>query len=290
VKFWQSISGWETVQLLDVARAAERLGFWGISAPSHLLYPASLSSPYPYTDDGVPPWSATSPWPDPWVLIGAMAAVTQRLNFTTAVYVPGARDPFTVARLVGTAAVIAGEAGRVSLGVGAGWCAEEYDYTGGSFKARGARLDEMLPLLRTLLSGEFVEHHGEHFDFGPVQLTPAPARPVPIYVGGHADAALRRAVRFGDGWVGRMSHQYELDEVLPRLSRYLAEYGRDPAGFEIIAGVRGRPGRDVYAYYAERGVTGFVCGSWASTPRLPTLEARIGGMERFAEHIIERMP
>jgi probable F420-dependent oxidoreductase len=288
VKFWQSVSGWDTDQLLDVARTAEKLGFWGITLPSHLLYPAEISSPYPYTDNGVPPWTRTSPWPDPWVTIGAMAAVTERIRFTTGIYVAPVRDPFTVARLVGTAAVLAGP-DRVSLGVGAGWCAEEYQYTGHSFETRGARLDEMIPVLRKLLSGGLVEHHGDHFDFGLIQLTPAPPGPVPIYAGGYADAALRRAVRLGDGWVGRMSHGYELDEVLPKLQRYIVEYERDRTTFEIIVGLRGRPGYDVYARYADAGVTGFVCGSWASTPRLPTLEDRLGGMERFTERIIERM-
>ncbi len=288
VKFWQSVSGWETEQLLDVARAAEECGFWGVSMPSHLLYSARLSSPYPYTSDGVPPWSRISPWPDPWVLIGAMAAVTRRLRFTTSVYVAPLHDPFTVARLVSTASVLGGRPGRVSLGVGAGWCAEEYQQVGLSFKARGARLDEMVPVLRTLLTGELVSHQGEHFEFESVQLSPAPVEPVPIYVGGHSDAALRRAARIGDGWIGRMSHPSEVDDALPKLFRYLDEYQRDRGGFEVIVGLRGRPGPEVYERYARAGVTGFVCGSWASTPRLPTLADRIGGMQRFASKVIDR--
>jgi len=288
VKFWQSVSGWEADQLLPVARNAERLGFWGITIPSHLLHPIELSSPYPYTDDGVPGWSADSPWPDPWVLIGAMAAVTERLRFTTGVYVAPLHDVFTVARLVATAAVMAGPANRVSLGAGTGWCAEEYRYSGGSFETRGERFDEMVPVLRQLLAGGPVEHHGKHFDFDAVQLSPAPAEPVPIYLGGQSDAALRRAAQLGDGWVGRMSFPAELDYLLPRLFHFLDEEGRDRDTFEVIAGIRGRPGPDVYERFAEAGVTGFVCASWASTPRLPTLDARLAGMERFAEKVMRK--
>jgi probable F420-dependent oxidoreductase len=289
VKFWQSVSGWETDQLLDVARAAERLDFWGVSVPSHLLHSHALSAPYPYTADGVPPWRPDSPWPDPWVLIGAMAAVTQRLRFTTAVYVPTLHDPFTVARLVSTAAVLGGRVNRVSLGAGVGWYAEEYEHAGVPFASRGSRMEEMVPLLRALLSGEAVYHHGTHFDADGVRILPAPAEPVPIYLGGYTDVALRRAARLADGWIGRMSHPYELDPVLARLPAYLREYGREPGTFEIIAGLRGRPSADLYEQYAEAGLTGFICGSWASTSRLPTLDDRLGGMERFAERVISRL-
>jgi probable F420-dependent oxidoreductase len=288
VKFWQSVSGWETEQLLDVARAAEECGFLGVSMPSHLLYSARLSSPYPYTTDGVPPWSSSSPWPDPFVTMGAMAAVTQRLKFTTSVYVAPLHDPFTVARMAATASVLAG-ADRISLGVGAGWCAEEYEQVGLSFAERGARLEEMVPVLRTLWSGDLVSHHGKHFDFDQIQVTPAPAGRIPVYLGGHSDAALRRAARIGDGWTGRMSYPSEVDDVLPKLKRFLAEAERDASDFEIIVGLRGRPGPDVYEQYAEAGVTAFVCSSWASTPRLPTLDDRLAGMRRFADRIIKRL-
>jgi probable F420-dependent oxidoreductase len=288
VKFWQSVSGWETEQLLDVARAAEDFGYWGITMPSHLLYPAELSAPYPY-DGGVVPWSRTSPWPDPWVTIGAMAAATKRIHFTTGLYVPALHNVFDVARLVSTAAVLGGRRNRVSLGVGAGWCAEEFKFSGVDFATRGARLDEMIPVLRKLMTGGLTEHHGEYFDFDLVQITPAPAEPVPVYVGGTSEAALRRAARLGDGWVGRNSHEYELDDVLARLPRYLDEAGRDPKDFEVIVGVRGRPGPAVYEKYAAAGVTSFVCTSWAATSRFPTQEARLEGMQRFADRVIAKL-
>jgi probable F420-dependent oxidoreductase len=287
VKFWQSVSGWETDQLLDVARAAERLGLWGITIPSHLFHAGRVSAPYPYTDDGVPPWEASTPWPDPWVLIGAMSTATTRLHFTSGVYVAPVHDPFTVARLVCTAAVLAGPR-RVSLGVAAGWCAEEYRYTGQPFKSRGDRLDEMVPVLRALMAGGPVSHHGAWFDFDDVRISPAPAEPVPVYLGGHSDAALRRAARLGDGWVGRIARADELDAVLPRLFAHLDAAGRDRAGFEVIAGLRGRPGPDTYERYAEAGVTGFVCASWASTPRLSTLDDRLAAMARFADRVVRR--
>ena len=125
MQFWQHIAFLETDQLVDVARAAEGCGFTGIVTADHQVYPRHLASKYPYTADGTPMWSPETPWPDSWCLISAMAAATTTLRFTNSVYVAPSRNLFTVAKLVGTAAVISG--GRVSLGVGAGWMREEFE-------------------------------------------------------------------------------------------------------------------------------------------------------------------
>jgi alkanesulfonate monooxygenase SsuD/methylene tetrahydromethanopterin reductase-like flavin-dependent oxidoreductase (luciferase family) len=109
----------------------------------HIFYPHDLASPYPYSPDGTPIWPPETAWPDNWVTIGAMAAVTERLQFGTSVYIAPARDLFTVAKQVGTAAVLSNN--RVNLGVGAGWMREEFEQTGQEYGNRGRRLDEMIP-------------------------------------------------------------------------------------------------------------------------------------------------
>jgi alkanesulfonate monooxygenase SsuD/methylene tetrahydromethanopterin reductase-like flavin-dependent oxidoreductase (luciferase family) len=103
-----------------LARAADQLGYHSMAVPDHVVDLEELATPYPYTPDGARRWDSSAAWPDPWVLIGALAAVTTRLHFFTSVYVPSIRNPFQVAKSVGTAAVLSG--GRVSLGVGIGWC------------------------------------------------------------------------------------------------------------------------------------------------------------------------
>ena len=107
-----------------------------------------------------------------------MAATTQNLVFTTAVYVAPVRDLISVARSVGTAAVLSGN--RVRLGIGVGWCKEEFDQTGQDFATRGKRLDEMIVALRALWQGGWVEYHGQYYDVPECQMEPAPdASPCP---------------------------------------------------------------------------------------------------------------
>ena len=122
-----------------------------------------------------------------------MAAVTERIRFFTNVFVLPMRNPFPVAKQVATAAALSG--GRVSLGVGMGWCEEEFDLLEQPFAGRGKRADEQLEVLRKLWAGGWVEHHGDHYDFPRLEMSPSLDAPVPILVGGISDAALRRAAR-----------------------------------------------------------------------------------------------
>ena len=128
-----------------LARAADELGYHSMAVPDHVVDLEELATPYPYTADGARRWDHDAAWPDPWVLIGALAAVTTRLRFFTSVYVPAIRSPFQVAKSVGTAAVLSGN--RVSLGVGIGWCREEFELLGQDFTTRGRRTDEALALM-----------------------------------------------------------------------------------------------------------------------------------------------
>jgi probable F420-dependent oxidoreductase len=221
VKFWQVVSFAEPEQLVDIARSAEEAGFHGVLLSDHLFFPGRLASRYPYSEDGKPGFDGSTPFPDPWATIAAMAAVTTRLRFATMVYILPLRHPVEVAKTVGTVQVLSG--GRVALGVGAGWIREEFDALGVEFATRGRRLDEMLAVMRRLWSGEMIEHHGEHFDLGPMQMSPAPEAPVPVYVGGVSKAALRRAALRGDGWIGTGHTPDEVPGLLGELLRRLEE-------------------------------------------------------------------
>src|SRR4051794_2576791 len=197
VKFWASTAFSPIGHYVPLARAAEEAGVHGLLMSDHIFYPQKLESPYPYSADGTPIWDPSTPWPDVWVVTGAMVGATTRLHFGQSIYIAPARDLMTVGKQVGTAAALSEN--RIHLGLGAGWMKEEFDQTGQSFANRGKRLNEMIQALRALWGGGWVEHHGEYYVFGPLQMQPAPSQTVPIWCGGHTEPALRRAARYCDG-------------------------------------------------------------------------------------------
>jgi probable F420-dependent oxidoreductase len=224
----------------------DEAGYYGALVSDHLIYPKELKSPYPYSPhpDGRPIWEPETSWPDSWVLIGAMAAVTKQLHFNNSIYIAGARPLLQVAKQVATAAVLSGD--RVALGVGAGWMREEFELMGQSFDNRGPRLNEMMQALRELWKGGWVEWHGEYYEIPPLMMEPHPAEPVPIFCGGHSNAALKRAARYGDGWIGNAYPWDEAAEHVGRLKGYLKEFGRENDPFEIVVGFYNPPTVDLY--------------------------------------------
>ncbi|WP_188194576.1 TIGR03619 family F420-dependent LLM class oxidoreductase [Nonomuraea sp. SYSU D8015] len=285
MKIWLGASFVDADQFVELARAAERCGFHTLTLSDHLFY-ADFATPYPYSRSGKPRWDAKTHWPDVWVTIGAMAAVTTTLRFSPNVYIAPARDLFTVAKQVSTAAVLSRD--RVTFGVGVGWCKEEFVATGQDFHTRGRRLDAMLPVLRSLWAGETVSLDG----LPPLSISPTPAQRIPVYVGGDSEAALRRAVRLGDGWIGnRIYTEEQLDPVLDTLRR--ESDGRE---FDIIAPLAVLPDAATYRRFAAKGVTGTLAAPWwLATPEEKarygegTLELKIATMERFAEEVIAKL-
>lgn len=273
-------------QWVELTQVAEAAGFAQVSLSDHVFYPAKLDSSYPYSATGEPIFPPETPWPDVWVMTGALAAVTQRITFSTHVYVLPARNPFVVAKAVGTAAHLSG--GRVLLGVGAGWMREEFVQLEQPFERRGARMEEQIAVLRTLWRGGMVEHHGEFYDFDLLEMSPAPPAPVPILVGGHSDTALRRAARIGDGWMGVYYGVDELKAIVERLQGYRAESGTADRPFEIQASVVDRaPTPEVCAELAEAGVTTLVTSAWMMTGlQFASLGDNIRALERFGEQYI----
>lgn len=296
MRFHQSVAFLETDQLLELCQATDQMGYSGIYISDHLFYPQTLESRYTYSpyEDGSPIWSPEADWPDSWCLISAMAAVTQNLTFTTGVYIAPARDLVTVAKLVGTAAVISHD--RVRLGVGVGWCKEEFDATGQEFSNRGQRLDDMIPALRALWAGGWVEYHGRYYDVAPMQMNPSPGAPIPIYVGGHSTPAIRRAATLGDGWLGASA--YQPDEAWRYLG--LMEDARQQAGradepFTIYLAVNTLPDLDLYQRLEAAGVTDMVCAPWMLAEMKEGrdyrsgLDAKLAATEDFANKVILKM-
>ena len=296
VRFHQSVAFLPTSQLLPIARASDELGYGGINISDHLFNPRHLESRYTYStrDDGAPGWGSETPWPDSIVSIAAMAAATRDLLFTTAVYIAPARDLISVARSVGTAAVLSGN--RVRLGVGVGWCKEEFDQTGQDFSSRGKRLDEMIVALRALWRSGWVEHHGEYYDVPECRMEPAPTEPVPIIGGGHSPVALRRTASLCDGWIAAGAYSEEEAWIhLAELHDALKKAERDVEGFTVYLSLNEPPTVDLYRRFADAGVTDFVCAPWMfadiapGTPDTEALETRLGLVRWFAEEIVARV-
>jgi probable F420-dependent oxidoreductase len=262
MKYWCGLAFTPTEHYLDLARAADEAGIHGIVVSDHVLWPQNLSTRYPYSPhaDGRPIWEPDTPWPDAWVAIGAMSAVTSRLQFGSNVFIPGLRNVFATAKQVGTAAVISGN--RVHLGVGAGWMREEFELLGQDFDTRGKRLDETIQALRLLWQGGWQEFHGEAIDFGAVQLSPVPSARIPIWVGGHTMPALRRAARIGDGWIGAAYPEDVGLAHVATLQRLREEYGTADRRFEIILGVYALPTEELHVRVAAAGVTGLLTAPW----------------------------
>ena len=270
---------------VPLARAADESGWDTVAVSDHVANPEVITSTYPYTKDGGRRWEPFTEFADPWVAIGAMAGATERLRFTTNVYVLPMRPPFAVAKAVGTAAAISG--GRVALGIGMGWMAEEFALLEQPFRQRGKRADEMIEVLRALWAGGWVEHHGEHYDFDRLEMTPAPGA-VPIYVGGLSDAALRRAAR-NDGWVSDLHTTDELRDICERLRTYRSELGREDEPFTVLAACKDAWDRDGYQRLEEIGVTHLVTQPWLFYAGDTTdVQERIDGIRRFADDVIAR--
>lgn len=260
MKFTLSVALSPLEQLTELARTAEESGFSAIALPDSLFYSESVSADYPYTPDGNRFWNAETPWADPLVAAGAMGAVTTSLRFYTSVLKLGSRHPVLLARQVASVAVLTGN--RFGLGVGVGWSPEEFAWCGQPYEGRGRRVDEMIDVLRLILGGGMVDHHGEFYDFGKLQMSPAPTAPVPLYVGGHTPVALRRAARVGDGWASAMMRFDDLRDTIDELTRLRAEYGRAGEPFEIQAVCIDRFGLDGYRAQRDVGVTDVITVPW----------------------------
>ncbi|WP_300681161.1 TIGR03619 family F420-dependent LLM class oxidoreductase [Nocardioides sp.] len=275
--------------LAGFARSAEEAGYDAIAMPDSVFFPETVSADYPYTADGKRMWTGQTPMPDPFIAIASMAAVTSRMRFYTNVLKLPLRDPLLTAKQVATMAVLSGN--RVELGVGLSWIPEEFAFTRTEMRTRGARTDEAIAILKAICAGngpEWVEFHGRHYDFDRLMISPAPDRPVPVYVGGHSEPGLRRAARLADGWISVNADIAELRTVLARLGELRAEHGRADQPFEIKVSVDPRWERDAPEFddLIALGVTEFRVSPWGRYGAdFTNADARIDALQRYAEEM-----
>lgn len=289
MKFTMSVAMTPLDQLVELARTAEECGFASVALPDSLFYSEKVSAEYPYTPDGSRMWDADTPWVDPLIATAAMGAATSRLRFYTSVLKLGPRNPVLLSRQLASVASMTGN--RFGLGLGLGWAPEEFEWCGAPYPKRGARVDEMIEIIRLILGGGMVEYHGKFFDFDKLQISPAPSEPMPIYVGGHTEPALKRAARVGDGWASAMMKLSELRETIDRLGELRASYDRADVPFEIQAVCIDRFGVDGYREQAEVGVTDAIVVPWIFDGHGfdAPLEAKKDSIRKFAAEVIENV-
>ena len=257
---------------------AEALGFESCWLPEHLVLTEDMSgSPHPGED--TPPIPPTTPVFDAFVMLAALAARTSRIRLGTNVYLLGLRHPFTAARAVQTLDIVSG--GRAEIGIGAGWLRQEWRATGLDPATRGRRLDEALSVCRRLWSEDVIAHEGEFFRFEPMHFEPKPIQKPhpPIHVGGESEAALRRAARAGDGWIGIEQSPQQVGESVARLTSLRAECGRSHRPFEVTIGANLKSREDIECY-REAGVDRIIVRPWRRSPEA------IEGIRSFAERFL----
>ncbi len=288
MQFYIAVAYADPTHLCEIARTAEEAGFGGLIVSDHMIYPGELKTPYPYTSHGKPRWEPETPWAEPMVAIGAMSAVTTTLRFVTSVYLLVLRHPVLAAKAISTAAVMSND--RLTLGVGAGWMREEFDLLGIRFERRGARLGESIEVLRKVLAGGYVEHHGEFFDFEPISISPVPTKPVPIYGGGLSQPALRRAARLCDGWASDQNTRADLEVALGDLKRFRREAGREDEPFGICTAMLDVITLDGYREMGDLGVTELITVPWLFYGgKEQSAQQKCDGIRRFGEEVIAKL-
>lgn len=228
------------------ARALERAGFDSLWVSDHVVQPEVIESRYPFAADGRATWPTNTPYVEALVSLAAAAAVTERVRLGTAALVLPQRNPVLLAKQVASIDALSG--GRVALGVGAGWMREEFTALGMPFDGRGARMEEWITLLRECWTGRPAGRSTPHYDLPPDTIVlPTPAHAVPLYVGGHSPAALRRAARLGDGWLAQQAVP-ELDpdrlaSEIATIRTTAAAAGRDPSSLYVALRLVASTGR-----------------------------------------------
>lgn len=285
MEFVLSTSFSSVEHLTALAPVADAHDWYAMSFSDHVVHPQTIRTPYPYTRDGSRRWQAFTDWPDPWVMIGALATITSRLKFTNNVFVLPMRNPYLVAKAISTAAIVSSN--RVIPAFGVGWSEDEFELMQQDFGTRGRRADEMVEIMRLLWSGDMVSYQGNYYQFEPMEMNPAPSEPIPLWFGGISDAAMRRAARLGDGWVTDLQSSDDIIESIARIRQWREEYGRAGQPFSVMATPSDAYEPGAYRRLEDAGVTHILTMPWPFYHGdSDDLQHKIDGIRRYADDII----
>lgn len=276
-------------QYLPLAKAVEEHGFYGFTVPDSICYPQEADSSYPYNGDGSREFLEHIPFLEPFSVIPAMAAVAPHLRYSTSVVKLPIRNPVLVAKQVATVAVMTQN--RFAFGVGLSPWKEDFNICGERWEKRGARMDEMIAIIRGLLSGEFFGFNGEFYQIPAAKLNPVPTQAVPILIGGHAEPALKRAAEIGDGWIHAGGDLAQLKPLIHRLHQLRKEAGTEHKTFEIHAMTADAFSVSGVRTLEDIGVTESIVGfrnPYEGKADTTSLQGKIDQIRWFADNIIAK--
>lgn len=273
-----------------LAQAVEEAGYDSMSVADGLLYPRESNADYPYTQAGSREFLEDKSFIEAFILIGALGAVTTRLGFDTFVLKLPVRPPVLVAKQASSLAYLTDN--RLRLGVGLSPWPEDYVALGVPWERRGKRMDECIDIVRGLSTGEYFSYRGDIFDIPEIKLNPVSSKPIPILVGGHSDAALRRAVCRGDGWMHAGGSAEELDILLSKLAAVRQRYEAADRPFEIQVATSQAYSVEGIRRLEERGVTEVRIGfrnPYKEGPDTEPLQRKLDKLRRYADEVIAKV-
>ena len=222
--------GTDPAKIRDWAQAAEDLGYAYIEVPDHVFGAAAR-------EGWTPVYNERDPFHETFVMLGFLAAVTRRIRLSSGILISPQRQTGLIAKQAAEVDLLSG--GRLRLGIGVGWNHVEYEALGADWKTRGARQAEQIEVLRQLWSGEVVNYEGRFHHLKGVNIVPPPVqRPIPIWLGGSSDAAVKRAARLADGWMPILAPDAQAEQKLAMLRAEISSHGRDPSKFGIEGWLR----------------------------------------------------
>jgi probable F420-dependent oxidoreductase len=271
-----------------LAQAAEAAGYHSMTVADSLIYPEESDSTYPYTDTGEREFLEGKAFIETMILCTHLFAVTTTLRLTPFVLKLPVRPPVLVAKQVGSVAWLSNN--RLGLGIGLSPWPEDFQALGVPWAKRGKRMDECMDILRGLTSGDYFGYDGDFYSFPPLKQTPAPTEKVPLLVGGHADAALERAVLKGDGWMHAGGDGEELDRLLGRLAEIRKAQGDTRDDFEVHVISYDAYDPEGIKRLEEKGVTDCIVGfrvPYIKGDDTEPLADKIAHLDKYAETFIQ---
>jgi probable F420-dependent oxidoreductase len=222
--------GNDPAKIRDWAQAAEALGYAYIEVPDHVFGAAAR-------EGWTPTYNERDPFHETFVMLGFLAAVTKTIRLSSGILISPQRQTGLIAKQAAEVDLLSG--GRLRLGVGVGWNHVEYEALGTEWNTRGARQTEQIDVLRRLWCDDLVTYNGRFHQLNAVNIVPPPVqRPIPIWVGGSSDAAVKRAARLADGWMPILAPDAQAKQKLELLRTEMRKHGRDPAKFGLEAWLR----------------------------------------------------
>ncbi len=286
MRFHYQVGMCDAEHYLPLVKAAEAAGYHGITIPDSICYPQEASSKYPYNADGSREFLESVPFLESLIAVAAMAAVTERVRFSTFVYKLAVRQVAGVAKQVQSIQALSGN--RFDFGIGISPWEEDFAVMQTPWERRGKRFDEQIDILRGLETGDYFGYKGEAHDMPANRMRPVPTEPTALLIGGHTKPALKRAALKGDGWMCAGTTTPQLEEYINEINTLREEHGTISKPFRIYTGSADGFSVEGLEKLAAIGVTDLVVGFrdlYAQEPDRP-LSEKIDLLNQYAQGFI----